>query len=132
MKLRSRRKEEEGPAFRALLPPSQAALRTPLPFLLLFSFPLIISALLFLHPAPPTYLLRRPNLSAATCRQAVAPAILTPVVLFFPFFFIKLQKQQSRSVAVAAWHGPQLADPANRSSRSGRPARRTFALHQIR
>lgn len=80
---------------------------------------------LFLRPASPTYLLLRSILPAATCRQAAVPAILSPAVLLLPFFFIKLPKRQSGSVAVALC-------PASRSSCGGRPARRTLVLHQIR
>ena len=83
---------------------------------------------LFLHHSPPARVsLRRSSLSAATCRQAVAPAIPPPAVPLLPFFFIKLPKQQSgrplRSVVPSlpvqlADCGAQLAAP--------------LPLHQIR
>ena len=78
---------------------------------------------LSLHPAPPTYLLRRPSLSAATGRESNALQLSPPpAVPLLPSFFIKLPKQ--KSVAVVTWRSTLLADPA---VTGGRPARRTLA-----
>ena len=51
---------------------------------------------LSLHPAPPTYLLRRPSLSAATGRESNALQLSPPpAVPLLPSFFIKLPKRKS-------------------------------------
>ena len=119
-------KKEEGrlPSY-ALPPPSQATARAPLrsrsppPFI----FPSFPSSS-FAQPAT-----CRPSLSAATCRQAVAPAIPPPAVPLLSFFFIKLPKQQG--MAYVAWCCTQPAGPTCRSSQpvqpQRRPARRTLA-----
>ena len=46
-------------------------------------------------PSPRQPATCRSSLSAATCRQVVAPAIPPPAVPLLPFFFIKLPKQKS-------------------------------------
>ena len=118
MKLRGRRKEDEDCHRVFYHCPSQASAiaplrsRSPPPFI----FPSFPSSS-FAQPAT-----CRSILSAATCRQAVAPAIPPPAVPLLPFFFIKLPKQQSgrplRSVVPSL--PVQLAN-------CGRPARRTLA-----
>ena len=91
MKLRGRRKEDEDCHRVFYHCPSQASAiaplrsRSPPPFI----FPSFPSSS-FAQPAT-----CRSILSAATCRQAVAPAIPPPAVPLLPFFFIKLPKQQS-------------------------------------
>lgn len=91
MKLRGRRKEDEDCHRVFYHCPSQASATAPLrsrsppPFI----FPSFPSSS-FAQPAT-----CRSILSAATCRQAVAPAIPPPAVPLLPFFFIKLPKQQS-------------------------------------
>lgn len=110
MKLRSRRKEEGGPAFRALPPPSQAAAGA-LSRSCSRSFSPHRFCPLSLHPA---YLLLRSSLSAATSRQAVAPAILAPAVLLLPFLLHKITEaeERKRGGGVVPSQPTQLAGPA--------------------
>ena len=85
MKLRRRRKEEKEPHISCLTITQLARSQSPLPFSLLFSPSLfIISVLLFLHPAPPAYLLlRHPSLSAATCRESNVLQLCLPQLFRF-------------------------------------------------
>lgn len=120
MKLRRRRKEEGGPAFRAFPPPSQAAARAPLPFLLLFSFPLIISVL-----SPSTQLHQPTSSSVSVCQPPRAgeqlPQLSLSSCFVLPFLLHKITEAAERGGCRVARR--QLAGPASRPSCNGRPAR---------
>lgn len=114
------KKEEEGSTTTACSTIPQPGRDHSPPLPLSSPSSLHLSHSLSLHPAPPTYLLRRPSLSAATYRESnILQLSPPPAVPLLPFFFIKLLKQQS--VAVVTWRSTQLADPA---VTGGRPARR--------
>lgn len=54
-------------------------------------------------PAPPTYLLLRSSLSAATCRQAVCPGYLLPSCPTSPFLLHKITEAEKRGACCVAW-----------------------------
>lgn len=108
MKLRRRRKEEGGRTTivcSATTQPGRSQSSRPLPFPLLFSFSLIIP--FSSSPAPPTYLLLRPSLSAATCRESNILQLSLHQLFCFSLLLHKITEVVERG-----GRGIQLAGPA--------------------
>lgn len=65
-----------------------------------------------LSPSTQPHHLLRSSLSAATCRQAVAPAILAPAVFLLPFLLHKITGAAERGSCVVPSLLAQLVGPA--------------------
>lgn len=81
-----------------------------------------------LSPSTQPHHLLRSSLSAATCRETVAPAILAPAVFLLPFLLHKITGAAERGSCVVPSLLAQLVSPAV----AGAQLARTLVLHQIR